>query len=223
VRREEYLDAIIETIRRRGPEATLAELAEGAGMSKPVLYDHFTDRLGLTAAVVAKLVETVAADGLLAVLSGGEPQELLTKTFDVFVAFVEREPELYGWVLRGARDLPSTLHELPMATEACNQLSKVIGSIMRGAGVDSGAAEPWAFGIIGFVFAATEWWLARRTMSRADFVDYLAQFVWGGLSSSGVHKLDLMTLLAAIPALVEATTAVIDPGHTPASRPEAAS
>lgn len=223
VRREEYLDAIIETIRRLGPEVTLAEIADGAGMSKPVLYDHFTDRLGLTAAVVAKLVETVAADGLLAVLSGGEPEELLAKTFDVFVAFVEREPQIYGWVLRGARDLPSTLHELPMAMESCNQLSKVIGSIMRGAGVDSGAAEPWAFGIVGFVFGATEWWLARRTMSRADFVEYLAQFVWGGLSSSGVQKLDLVTLFAAIPALVEATTAVIDPGHAPAPRVEGAS
>src|SRR4051812_21904775 len=78
-RREEYLDAIIDTIRRLGPEATLAEIADGAGMSKPVLYDHFTDRLGLTAAVVGKLVETVAADGLLAVLSGGEPVELLAK------------------------------------------------------------------------------------------------------------------------------------------------
>jgi AcrR family transcriptional regulator len=220
VRREEYLDAIISTIRRLGPEVTLAELAEGAGMSKPVLYDHFSDRLGLTAAVLAKLVEAVAGDALLAVLAGGEPVELHARTFEVFVGFVEREPQIYGWVLRGARDLPSTLHELPMAMESCNRLSKVIGSLMRGAGVDSGAAEPWAFGIVGFVFAATEWWLARPTMSRADFVDYLAQFVWGGLSSSGVQKLDLVTLLAAIPALIDATTAVIDPAHTPAARAE---
>lgn len=216
VRREEYLDALIAAIRTVGPQATLAELAEHAGMSKPVLYDHFTDRLGLTAAVVAKLVENIAADGLLALVSGGlltggEPVDLLAKTFDVFVGFVEREPEIYGWVLRGARDLPSTLHELPMAMESCNQLSKVIGSMMRGAGVDSGAAEPWAFGTVGFIFGATEWWLARRTMSRSDFVDYLARFVWGGLSSSGVARLDLVHILSAVPALVDATTALIVP------------
>lgn len=183
-----------------------------------MIYDHFSDRLGLTAAVAAKLVETVAADGLVAVLSGGEPVELLAKAFDVFVGFVEREPQIYGWVLRGARDLPSTLHELPMAMESCNQLSKVIGSMMRGAGVDSGAAEPWAFGTVGFLFAATEWWLARRTMSRADFVDYLARFVWGGLSSSGVQRLDLVHILSAVPAFVDATTAVIVPALAPGSR-----
>jgi AcrR family transcriptional regulator len=211
VRREEYLDGIIEAIRKTGPDATLAELAAGAGMSKPVLYDHFTDRLGLTAAVVGKLTETVAADALLAVLSGGEPEVLLAKTFDVFVAFVESEPQIYGWVLRCAKDLPAAgLDEMPMAMAAGTQLAKVIGSVMRGAGVDSGAAEPWAFGIVGFVLSATEWWLVRRAMSRTDFVDYLARFVWGGLRSSGVEKIDIVAVLAAVPAMVEAGRAVME-------------
>ena len=211
VRREEYLDAIIDTIRRTGPEATLADIALGAGMSKPVLYDHFTDRLGLTAAVVAKIVETIAADALIAVLSPGTPIELITRALDVFIAYVEREPAIYGWVIRGARDLPNTLSELPPAMEACTQLSAVIGSMMRSAGVDSGAAEPWAFGIIGFIFGATEWWLARRTMSRADFVGYLARFIWGGLSASGIQKLDLIALLGALPAVVDAGANLVDP------------
>jgi AcrR family transcriptional regulator len=211
VRREEYLTAIIDAIRKIGPEATLAELATGAGMSKPVLYDHFTDRLGLTAAVIGTLSETVAADALLAVLSGGEPQELIAKAFDVFVAFVEAEPQIYGWVLRGVHDLPAGgLSELPMTMAAGGHLSMVIGSVMRGAGVDSGAAEPWAFGILGFMLSATEWWLVRRTMSRADFVDYVAKFVWGGLSSSGMERIDIAAVLAKVPAMIEAAQAVVD-------------
>jgi AcrR family transcriptional regulator len=219
VRREEYLSAIIDAIRKIGPEATLADLAAGAGMSKPVLYDHFTDRLGLTAAVIGKLSETVAADALLAVLSGGEPKELIAKAFDVFVAFVESEPQIYGWVLRGARDLPAaSLSELPLAAAAGGHLSMVIGSVMRSAGVDSGAAEPWAFGILGFVLSATEWWLVRRSMSRADFVDYLAGFVWGGLSSSGMERIDVVGVLSAVPAMIEAARAVVD---SPDLHPEA--
>jgi AcrR family transcriptional regulator len=219
VRREEYLSAIIDAIRKIGPEATLADLAAGAGMSKPVLYDHFTDRLGLTAAVLGKLSETVAADALLAVLSGGEPKDLIAKAFDVFVAFVESEPQIYGWVLRGARDLPAAgLSELPLAAAAGGHLSMVIGSVMRSAGVDSGAAEPWAFGILGFVLSATEWWLVRRSMSRADFVDYLAGFVWGGLSSSGMERIDVVGVLSAVPAMIEAARAVVD---SPDLHPEA--
>ena len=83
VRREEYLEAIIAAIRRVGPRPTLAELADGAGMSKPVLYDHFTDRLGLTAAVVGKLTETVAADaaagGALRRGAGGDARQGLRR------------------------------------------------------------------------------------------------------------------------------------------------
>ena len=220
VRRAEYLDAIIEAIRHIGPEATLAELAAGAGMSKPVLYDHFRDRLGLSAAVVGKLAETLAADAMLAAMSGGEPEEVLAKVFDVLVAFVEREPQIYGWLIRGARDLPGTLEDLPMALEAGAQLAAVVGSIMRSAGVDSGAAEPWAFGIVGFVLSATEWWLVRRTMSRADFVAYLASFVWGGMRSSGMERIDVMAVLAAVPQMVEAGRAAMDDPKRPVVREE---
>lgn len=220
VRRAEYLDAIIEAIRRIGPEATLAELAAGAGMSKPVLYDHFRDRLGLSAAVIGKLAETVAADAMLAAMSGGDPEQVLAKVLDVMAAFVEREPQIYGWLLRGARDLPGTLEDLPMALEAGTQLSAVIGSVMRSAGVDSGAAEPWAFGIVGFLFSSLEWWLVRKTMSRADFVAYQAQFVWGGMKSSGMERIDILAVLAAVPQMVEAGRAAMDDPNRPVVRNE---
>ena len=204
VRREEYLEAIMGAIRALGPEATLTDLAARAGMSKPVLYDHFSDRLGLTAAVAGKVIEAEAAAALLAVMAGGESRELIARTVDVFVAFVEREPQLYGWMMRGARDLPGSLEDLPRVLEAGNRLSAVIGTVMRSAGVDSGAAEPWAFGVIGFTLSATEWWVVRRSMSRADFVDYVAGFIWGGLTFAGVERIDLVKVLAAVPALVEA-------------------
>ena len=72
-RRAEYLEAAMDAIRAVGPSATMTEIAERAGMSKPVLYDHFGDRLGLTVAVVAKMAQTVATDAVRVVLAGGEP------------------------------------------------------------------------------------------------------------------------------------------------------
>lgn len=203
VRRAEYLDACMDAIRAIGPTATMTDIAERAGMSKPVLYDHFNDRLGLTVAVVAKLAQTVATDAVRGVLAGGEPVVLLARTFDVFVALVEREPELYRWILRGAQDMPSSLGELPLALEGGTRLAAVIGSALRSSGADSGPAEPWAFGIVGFVFAATEWWLVRRTMRREEFVDYLARFVWAGLSAGGVERIDVINVISALPSVVD--------------------
>ena len=205
-RRAEYLDAAMDAIRALGLQATMTDIAERAGMSKPVLYDHFNDRLGLTVAVVAKLAQTVAADAARTLLAGGEPEALLARAFDVFVALVEREPELYRWVLRGAQDLPNSLGDLPLALEGGTRLAAVIGSALRSAGADSGPAEPWAFGMVGFVFGATEWWLVRRTMRREEFVAYLARFVWGGLAAGGAQRIDVVNLIAALPSVVDTTS-----------------
>jgi AcrR family transcriptional regulator len=219
VRREEYLDALVGAIRTAGPAASLGDLAIAAGMSKPVLYDHFTDRLGLTAAVAGKVIETETAAAMRAVLAGGTPRELIARTIDVFVGFVEREPLLYAWMIRGARDLPGSLADLPLALEAGNRLSAVLGSVLRDAGVDSRGAEPMALGIIGLVLSATEWWLVRRTMSRAELVEHLSGFVWGGLVSAGVDRLDLAKILAAVPALLEIGREAVD-GPALDRRPE---
>ena len=151
-------------------------------------------------------VDAVATDAARSLLAGGEPEALLARTFDIFVALVEREPELYRWILRGAQDMPSSLGDLPLALEGGTRLAAVIGSALRSAGADSGPAEPWAFGIVGFVFGATEWWLVRRTMRREEFVAYLARFVWAGLAAGGAQRIDVVNLIAALPSVVDTTS-----------------
>jgi AcrR family transcriptional regulator len=212
-RRAEYLNAAMDAIRALGPQATMTDIAERAGVSKPVLYDHFNDRLGLTVAVVANLAQTVASDAVKGLLAGGEPEVMLARTFDVFVRLVEREPALYRWILRGAQDMPSSLGDLPLALEGGTRLAAVIGSALRSAGADSGPAEPWAFGIVGFVFAATEWWLVRRTMRREEFVDYLARFVWAGLAAGGVKRIDVVNLISALPSVVDTASSITATHH----------
>ena len=49
---------------------------------------------------------------------------------------------------------------------------------MRAFEIDSGAAEPWAHGIVGMVQNVGEWWLERQSMSRDAVVEYLTQIIW---------------------------------------------
>ena len=62
----------------------------------------------------------------------------------------------------------------------------VVGEQLRAAGVDSGAAEPWAYGLVGMVHLAGDWWLDRQPMPRARLVEYLTTLVWDGLASTGI-------------------------------------
>jgi Tetracyclin repressor-like, C-terminal domain len=74
-----------------------------------------------------------------------------------------------------------------MASDISNAIAITLGSSLRRAGADSGAAEPWAFAIVGMTFAGAGWWLERRSMSKDDLVDYLTQLLWSGLSGAGLN------------------------------------
>jgi hypothetical protein len=52
---------------------------------------------------------------------------------------------------------------------------------MRMFNMDSGAAEPWAHGIVGMVQNTGEWWLDRRSMGRDAVVEYLTQIIWAAI------------------------------------------
>ncbi|MFF0739405.1 TetR/AcrR family transcriptional regulator [Streptomyces sp. NPDC004111] len=55
-RREQLLDTAVELVRARGADGlTLVTLAEAAGVSRPIAYDHFKTRSGLLLALCRRL------------------------------------------------------------------------------------------------------------------------------------------------------------------------
>ena len=54
----------------------------------------------------------------------------------------------------------------PLVDSIARQVAVVIGEQLRAGGLDSGAAVPWAYGIVGLVHQAGDWWLDDRTMTR---------------------------------------------------------
>jgi hypothetical protein len=61
------------------------------------------------------------------------------------------------------------------------QITQAIGEAMRTRGLDSGAAEPWGYAIVGAVHLAGDWWLERKTMTRERLGDYLTTLVYDGM------------------------------------------
>ena len=62
---------------------------------------------------------------------------------------------------------------------------------------DSGAALPWAYGVVGYVQTVGDWWLRhQQPISREALGDYLTTFLWGGVSGIA-HAADIPGGLAA--------------------------
>ena len=165
------------------------EIAAEAGITKPILYSHFGDKAGLMQALARRVAGQINRAVSEALTRSGDPSAIVASTIEAFCTFIEREPELYRFLVQTAR------HESDVAgprlmSDISSQIAVALGSGLRRAGADSGAAEPWAFAIVGMTFAGAGWWLERRSMSKEDLVSYLSQLLWSGLSGAGLGKLE---------------------------------
>jgi AcrR family transcriptional regulator len=186
VRREQLQHDAVEAIRQLGPRATMEQLAAAGGVTKPILYRHFGDRDGLIAALGAQfgaaLLDQVA--GSLDA-STDDPRALLAGTIDAYLAFIEEEPNLYRFLVQQAVARPAGLSAVNALVEVISQrVASVLGERLRALGADSGPATPWAFGIVGMVHQAGDWWLEHPTMPRHRLVEYLTELLWDGLASA---------------------------------------
>ena len=183
-RRAALVDAAIEAVRRHGAGVGMDEIAAEAGVSKPILYRHFTDRADLWLAVGQKVTDELLAAISAQLESALPPRDLIAAVVDVYLAMIENDTELYRFVVRGAfvdRGASSALVQDHMDVMA-EQVARLLGDFLRAAGRDSGGAEVWAHGLVGMVQAAADWWMDRRTLSRAAVVEYVSGLASGGLA-----------------------------------------
>lgn len=195
-RRAELLDHAEAALRRHGPGVSMEQIAEQAGVAKATLYDNFDGRSGLTDALLDRYGNRV-----LRALDPPLDQDLTARDvvrngIGIFIGFIEADPEVYRFILANTGSAKDVL------ADTAAPISALVGAVLRRSGVDSGGAEPFAYATIGSVFVAADWWATHRTMSRADFVDYLVAFVWSGLVGIGLpdsdEAIDLTDLARAI-------------------------
>jgi AcrR family transcriptional regulator len=160
------------------------DIAREAGITKPILYKHFGDKGGLYQALAERYVRSLLDELRIALGSESEPQARIRSTIDAYLAFVEREREVYDFLMhRAVAERPEAHATVAdFIRQLAAELSIVLGDELRKAGLDSGGAEPWAHGIVGMVQLAGDRWLEQRSMSRESLVGYLETLVWTGLS-----------------------------------------
>jgi AcrR family transcriptional regulator len=183
-RRAELADAAVRAIRRIGADASMAEIAAEAGVSKPVLYDTFRDKSDLAAALADRFLGELDA-ALAETVTTASPRIALRSTIDVFVAFAEREPALYRFLVEGSAGTSREPVELPMISALARRIAEYLtGPVATIA--DPARSESWAFAIMGMVFSTVGWWLDDRTRTRHELVDDLTDLICGGLAGGGV-------------------------------------
>ncbi|PWW65326.1 TetR/AcrR family transcriptional regulator [Actinokineospora spheciospongiae] len=185
-RREEFVEAALRALNEHGPDLGMEHVAAEAGVTKPVLYRHFTDKADLFLALGHRGTEILFERLIPAMNSEEAPLPRIRKCLDAFFSIIEEYPSLYRLLVR------STFADRRMDADIvaedkrviANALSTLLGDYLRAFQMDSGGAEVWGHGIVGMVQNVGEWWLERRTMSRDAVVEYLTQTIWAAIDGT---------------------------------------
>ncbi len=160
----------------------MEQLAKAGSVTKPILYRHFGDRDGLVTAMAERFSDQLLVSVLDPLASDPDPRQLLDATVSGYVGFIAADLNLYGFLMQqaSARSVGHTPISA-LVDVVAKQIAIVMGEQLKFFGRDTGAAVPWAYGIVGLVHTATDWWLQDRTMSQERFVRYLTDLLWNGL------------------------------------------
>jgi AcrR family transcriptional regulator len=183
-RREELVAAALRVLAAQGPELPMDAVAAEAGVTKPVLYRYFADKAALVEAL-GEFSSAMLLDRLLpAIGSDGPALARIRDAVGAYFAVIDEYPNLY-WLLARQTDAYCGPDADPVHRNKefiATSLSAVIGDYLRAYGLDSGAAEPWGYGLTGLVQSTGEWWMNRRSMSRAHVVEYLTTLIWAAMA-----------------------------------------
>jgi AcrR family transcriptional regulator len=182
-RRLQLLAAASEVFVVRGYHASgMDEISECAGVSKPVLYQHFPSKLDLYLAVLEGYIDSLVSGVRQALRSTTDNKQRVRAAVAAFYDFVDTEVQ--GFRLVFESDLmgePQVQRRVDHATEAC--VDAVFDLVAEDSGLDPYRARILAVGLVGASQVTARYWLeADRPIPKEDAVDTTVALAWGGLS-----------------------------------------
>ena len=191
-RREEFVEATIRAVSKYGPDVGMDEIAAEAGVTKPVLYRHFTDKADLYVAVGGRGTDILMGKMVPALADDGPIYERIRRAVDVYVGFIDQYRELYRFLVLRPNPVKHDL-ERRDKSKIAGVLSELLAAYLKLFRMDAAVAGPSAHGIVGLVQAAGDWWLDNPDeMSREQLTNHLTLLIWSGID--GVLRAGGVTL-----------------------------
>ena len=184
-RREQILDVAVQVFARNGFHSTsMNDVADAAGVTKPVLYQHFDSKQDLYMALLEEVgnrmitsITKAAAD----VASGREQTEAGFRSYFHWVA-EDHDAFLLLFGSRASRDEESTLAIRKITAEAALAVAPLIA-----ADIEAEHRRTLAHGLVGLAEGVSRYLIERGDTFDPDLLaQQVADMAWAGLRA--VHR-----------------------------------
>ena len=180
-RREQLLRTAVGVFAEHGYHATsMNDVAEAAGVTKPVLYQHFSSKrelfIELLDDIGAELRDTIAK----ATADAAGPRQQIEQGFRAYFSFVQESTDAFRVLFgSGARRDPE-FASFARAVEA--SIAEAISELIVVEGEPVTQSLLLAHSIVGMTEAASRYWLAHdREPDVDELATQLSQLAWSGL------------------------------------------
>jgi AcrR family transcriptional regulator len=180
-RRQQLLDIGRTLFAERGFEGTsVEEIAAKAGVSKPVVYEHFGGKEGLYAVVVDREMRQLL-DMVTGALTAGHPRELLEQAAFALLDYIEAYTDGFRILVRDSPVAQSTGTFASLISDIATQVEDILGLEFKARGFDPKLAPLYAQALVGMVALTGQWWLDARKPKKAEVAAHLVNLAWHGL------------------------------------------
>jgi AcrR family transcriptional regulator len=163
--------------------AAMDDIAEQAGVSKPVLYQHFPGKLDLYIALLESHVDNLVGRVQEALNSTTDNKQRVHNAVGAFFEFVNGDAGAFRMVFESdLRGEPSVQQAVDRATSA--SVDAITETITSDAGLDEDKARLLAVGLVGLSQVSARFWLAHHSsMSREEAVALTSTLAWRGIGA----------------------------------------
>lgn len=182
-RRKQLLAAAQEVFVAQGYHAAaMDDIAERAGVSKPVLYQHFPGKLELYLALLDTHCDSIIAKVATAMAATTDNKERVSGAVAAYFDFVDEESGAFRLVFDSdLRNEPAVRARVERVEREC--IAAITDTIISDTGVSRSRAELLASGLVGAAETAAQFWLAGgRQVPKSEAESLLAALSWRGIA-----------------------------------------
>src|SRR4051795_3692900 len=187
-RRKQLLAAAQEGFVAQGYHAAaMDDIAERAGVSKPVLYQHFPGKLELYLALLDTHCDALVDRVRRAMAATSDNEERVRGATEAYFDFVDHESEAFRLVFESdLRNDPQVRQRVERVEQGC--IAAVTDTIISDTALSGEFAELLASGLVGAAEIAARFWLAGgRQVDKAEAEALLTTLSWRGIASFPLH------------------------------------
>ena len=162
--------------------AAMDEIAERAGVSKPVLYQHFPGKLDLYLALLDESVDTLVETVRDALRSNPDNKQRVAATFGAYFEYVGEQGQAYRLVFES--DLSNETAVRDRLDRGQRECAAMVSQVVReDAGLSDEEARLLSVGMVGMAQVTARYWLSTRDQIPREAAEHLvARLAWRGIS-----------------------------------------